>query len=238
MTGTTITEMNRETFFNILVSGDRPAARALVSRLMDEGISAVELIEDLFWPMHEHLAKLRKRDQITTLAEHTASRLLRILVDQNAARLPMNATRGRTIYAFCGTSEVEEMGAQMAVDMLEAHGFTVRFGGGGIANDEVLARVQTDKPDVLLMFSSAPSDLPNIRALIDTLQEIGACPDIQIAVGGGVFNRASGLAEEIGADLWAYSPMEIVEALVEEPARRAEANQRTVGKMRKVKKAA
>ncbi len=238
MTATTINELTRETFFNILVAGDRPAARSLVSRLLDEGVSPAELIEDLYWPMHEHLNKLRKCDQISTLAEHTASRLLRILVDQNAARLTMNATRGRSVYAFCGPSEIEEMGAQMAVDMLEAHGFSVRFGGGGIANDEVLSLVQTQKPDVLLLFSSAPADLPNIRELIDKLQEIGACPDIQIAVGGGVFNRATGLAEEIGADLWAYSPMEVVEALVEEPARRAEANQRTVGKIRKVKKAA
>ncbi len=238
MTGTAITDLTHETFFGLLIAGDRPGARALVSRLLEEGVSPAELIEDLFWPTHEKIAKLRKGDQISALAEHTASRLLRILVDQNAARLPMTSSRGRTVFAFCGKSEVEEAGAQMAVDMLEAHGFTVRFGGGGIANDEVLGLVQSNRPDVLLLFSSAAEDLPGIRQLIDTLQEIGACPDIQIAVGGGVFNRATGLAEEIGADLWAYSPLEVVEALVEEPARRAQAEQRTVGKLRKVKRAA
>ena len=57
------------------------------------------------------------------------------------------------------------------------------------------------------------------------LLEIGACPHLQIVVGGGVFNRADGLAEEIGADLWACSPIELVDVLTENPAHRAKVNQ-------------
>jgi hypothetical protein len=67
---------------------------------------------------------------------------------------------------------------------------------------------------------------------IDTLHEIGACPTLQIAVGAGVFNRAEGLAEEIGADLWASNPLELAERLVDEPRRRADFSQRTVGRTR------
>jgi hypothetical protein len=48
-----------------------------------------------------------------------------------------------------------------------------------------------------------------------------------------VFNRAEGLAEEMGADLWASSPMELVELMLEEPARRAGCEQRTVGRRRR-----
>lgn len=36
---------------------------------------------------------------------------------------------------------------------------------------------------------------------------------MQIVVGGGIFNRAPGLAEEIGADLWATSPRELLSVL-------------------------
>ena len=86
---------------------------------------------------------------------------------------------------------------------------------------------------VLLLFASGANDLPNIRALIDTVREVGACEGMKIAVGGGVFNRAEGLAEEIGADLWASDPAELVETLLMEPARRAAAEQRTVGRKRR-----
>ena len=82
------------------------------------------------------------------------------------------------------------------------------------------------------MFAAAPSDCPDIRQLIDTIKEIGACSETQFVVGGGVFNRAPGLAEEIGADLWATTPSELLTRLEEEPERRATEDQRTVGRTR------
>ena len=96
-----------------------------------------------------------------------------------------------------------------------------------------MAHIHNERPNVLLMFASGANDLPQIRQLIDQLHEIGACPDPQLVVGAGVFNRADGLAEEIGADLWARNPLELVEVLVEEPERRFEANQRSVGRTKK-----
>ena len=83
------------------------------------------------------------------------------------------------------------------------------------------------------MFASAPSDAPNIRVLIDHIREVDACPEMQIVVGGGVFNRAEGLAEEIGADLWATTPQELIQVLHEQKDRRATEEQRTVGRNRR-----
>ena len=54
-----------------------------------------------------------------------------------------------------------------------------------------------------------------------------------IVVGGGVFNRAYGLAEEIGADLWAGDPLELVQVMNECPQRRMTGSQRTVGRKRR-----
>jgi methanogenic corrinoid protein MtbC1 len=225
-------------FFETLVTGDRPRARELVNATVSGGYTAQRLITDLFWPTYEMLDKLYRQDQLGKLAHHTATRLLRVLVDQNSVKLQRGTLLNRTVMAFCGPNEADEMGGQMAVDLLEAAGFTVTFGGGGIANDEVLGQVNEKKPDVLLMFASAPGDLPNIRAMIDQLREIDACPNLQIAVGAGVFNRADGLAEEIGADLWACNPLEMAQVLISEPARRASADQRTVGKKARVRRAA
>ena len=59
-----------------------------------------------------------------------------------------------------------------------------------------------------------------------------------MVVGGGVFNRAEGLAEEIGADMWAKSPMDLAEMLIGQPARRAANDQRTVGRRRRVRREA
>lgn len=219
--------------FETLTSGDRAAAREIVSNTMSRGMPAEELIGEVLWPTYEYIEKLYRGDQMTKLAHHMATRLLRVLVDQAAQKLTMQASRGRTVFAVCGPNEADELAAQMAVDLLEREGFTVTFGGGDIASDEILAQVQEKRPDVLLLFASAPRDLPVIRAMIDQIHEIGAVRELQIVVGGGVFNRAQGLAEEIGTDLWASTPTELVEVMIDEPERRAELTQHSVGKKRK-----
>jgi methanogenic corrinoid protein MtbC1 len=226
-----------EKLFEALIHGDRPKARLVVQEGERTLGSSEALIEQVFWPTYEKVEKMFREDRLTTMNHHMASRLLRVLVDQTAASLAFNTSRNRSILAFCGPSDADELGAQMAVDLLEAAGFKMNFGGGGVAADEIIARVNDAKPDVLLMFSSDAHDLPDIRLMIDRLRQIAACPNIQIAVGGGVFNRADGLAEEIGADIWASTPLEMVESLVECPEQRAEKSQQTVGKSRKRKAA-
>jgi len=231
-----------ERLFDALTSGDRTASRAIVADSFAQGASPAQVITDLFWPTYEKVATFHRNDQLTTLSHHLATRLLRVLVDQTALRLDRQESIGRSVFALCGPTDADELAAQMAVDLLEAAGFTTRFAGGGVAMDEILATVQTHKPDHLVIFASAPTDLPAIRSLIDRLNEIGACCPatgrLQIAVGGGVFNRAEGLAEEIGADLWADTPAGLVSRLVNNPQRRAAEDQRTVGRHRNAKKRA
>lgn len=227
-----------ERLFQALVSGDRKAAREAVSIAHREGMTAEEISLHLIWPTLETVTRLFRADQLTTLAHHYATRLLRSLADQAQAQYKQHEARGRTICLFSGPSETEELAGQMVADLAEADGYEVFFAGGGVAADEILAEVAERGADILLLFAASPHDAPGIRHLIDTIREIGACPDMQIAVGGGVFGRAEGLAEEIGADIWAHDPAELLERLVEEPDRRATPDQRTVGRNRRASAAA
>jgi methanogenic corrinoid protein MtbC1 len=77
----------------------------------------------------------------------------------------------------------------------------------------VLAELNETRPATLVMWASAATDAPAIRQLIDQVREIGGHPNMRIVCGGGVFNRASGLAEEIGAHGSATTPAELVTAV-------------------------
>jgi methanogenic corrinoid protein MtbC1 len=215
--------------YDALTKGDRPTARVVVDECFAAGYTPEDAVCDIFWSVHERLDEQYREDQLPKMNHQMATRLLRVLVDQTAGRFTFQPPVGRTVLALCGPGEADELCGQMAVDLLEATGFEIAFAGGGVAKDEVLAKVQTERPDVLLMFGSAPGDLPMIREVIDTINEIGACRDLQIVVGGGVFNRAEGLAEEIGADLWAEHPLDLADVMLEEPDRKATPEQRTVG---------
>jgi len=61
---------------------------------------------------------------------------------------------------------------------------------------------------------------------------------MQIMCCGGIYKRAEGLAEEIGADLYAPDAAEAVKIANANPDRKATVDQQTVGRMRRIRKAA
>ncbi len=207
-------EATLEQLFGQLVAGDRIASRTLLNDLYESGIPAETVSRDLLWPALEMVHTLHRNDQLTLLAHNYATRLLRMLVDQAQSRYTQKIRRNRKICLFCGSNEPEELAGQLVADLCEADGYDVFFAGSGVANDEVLAEVGQHEPDVLLLFASSNRDAPNIRVLIDTVREVNACPHMQIVVGGGIFNRAPGLAEEIGADMSANSPADLLDKLI------------------------
>jgi methanogenic corrinoid protein MtbC1 len=228
-----------QSLFQSLVSGDRQESRRLVQQTLELGIDAESLSRDVYWSVLDTLNTLYRNDQVTALSFQYATRLLRSLVDQAQASYRQAESRGRRICMFCGETESDDLAGQLVADLAEADGYEMFFGGGGIANDEILEEVNNRRPDILLLFSSGPRDAPNIRQLIDTIRGVNACPEMQIVVGGGIFNRAPGLAEEIGADLWATSPRELLTSLEEMPMVRSElAASRADSRNARVRKAA
>lgn len=221
-----------ERFFTSLISGERLAAREVVDEVIEAGCSAEKVLSRLFWPTLEQIQTLYRNDQLSSLAHHFATRMMRQLVDQMQLRLAQAPRKHKKVLMVCGPEEPEELAAQMAADLLEADGYDVFFAGGGIANDELVAQLGEMQADALVVFSATPGNLPFLRLLIDHMHDIGICPNLQIVVGGGVFNRAEGLAEEIGADLWAKTPEDLVELMNQNPSQRMRDEQRTVGRKR------
>jgi methanogenic corrinoid protein MtbC1 len=225
-----------EQFTTPLFAGDRSGARAVVAEAFEEGLSAEEILMQLIWPTMEKIQGLYRADRINTGVHHMASRLLRMLADQLALRLSRSERNGRSMLVICSPGEPEELGAQITTDLAEAHGWSVHFAGGGVPNDEIVGWLGQLQPQVLMVYGTIPSATPMVRQLVDLLHDVGVCPKLQIICSGGVFNRAEGLAEEIGSDLFAPNPLEALEILEAYPNKRATPDQQTVGRKRRIKK--
>lgn len=227
-------EIISERLLHALVSGQRARVRSIVSECISSGMAADVIGAELIWDVLQQVAELHRQDQLSNLGYNYATRLIRSVVNQLQAGYPRSESRDHRVLVFTGGDHADEIGGTIVSDLLEAEGYEVFFGAGGISRDEILAEVGQRSPGTLLMFASAASDAPDIRQLIDLIRDVGAYPDMQIVVGGGVFNRAEGLAEEIGADAWAREPREVAEILEYDGDRRASADQRTVGARRRV----
>lgn len=220
-------------FAEALLSGDRPACRRLIDQAGECGVPARRVLLELCWPAMESIRELYRENKISLVAEHMATRLNRVVVDRVTADLPQQASTGQRVLVLCGDAQGEELGGQIVADLFEGEGHEVKFLGGGIPADEVNHLVGLWRPDLLVMFATLPAEMPNARALIDLLRDHGTCPDMQVLCCGGIYKRAPGLGEEVGADLVACDADDAVRVFDENPGVKATAAQQTVGRNRR-----
>ena len=234
----TLGNLSSEAYVTPLLAGERETCRKVVESILARGLGADELLNHLIWPTMEHIQMLYREDHISISSLNMATRLNRSIADQLCAKLTRKPANDRKVLIFCGDDEPEELGGQICADLFEAEGYDVKFAGGGVPEDEVLKLVGEFRPDLLIMFGTLPSGVPAVRKLIDYLREVNSCPDMQIMCCGGIYKRAEGLAEEIGADLYAPDAATAVQVAGEHPTRKATVDQQTVGRTRRIRKAA
>lgn len=195
-------------YLEMLLNGNRIGCREVLGEALKTGTPANTIYTELFWPVMTQIEKLFRENRIDRITENMATRINRTLVDQLQSKLPRKERRHMKMVIACADDEPEELGAQMCADLFESDGWEVKFLGGGIPNDEIIALVGREQPDVLFLYGTKPSGAPDVRRLIDHIRDISACPNMRIMLSGGVFNRAEGLWEEIGADMFAPTAKE------------------------------
>ncbi len=225
-----------ERYLDALLEGDRKLCRAVIEKTLQSGIPANSVYVDVIWPIITEIEHLRRCDKITAVREHLATRINRTIVDQLQNKLPRRPAKNKKIAVCCAPDEMQEVGAQMIADLFESDGWEVRFLGGGLTNNDILAFINEYAADILLIYGTAPRQAPNVRRLIDTIRAINAWPDMRIMLSGGVFNRAEGLSEEVGADLFAATALEAVQVASKEdeiaPYEQRMANRKRKGRLK------
>ena len=215
-----------------LLRGDRKGCRAVIEEALQSGIPANSVYINIVWPVMVEIERLLRADKITPVQEHLATRVNRTIVDQLQNKLPRRPAKNKKIAVCCAPDELQELGAQMMTDLFESDGWEVRFLGGGLTNDDLLAFIHEYNPAILLIYGTAPKQAPGVRRLIDTIKSVNAWPDMRIMVSGGLFNRAEGLWQEMEADLYAATALEaLTVAASGEPTLKDE--QRTINRRKR-----
>ncbi|MFA6186905.1 MAG: B12-binding domain-containing protein [Phycisphaerae bacterium] len=206
-----ISEVLMEKYLEALLTGDRRHCRTIIEGVLHQNNALITGVYcDVIWPVMVEIDKLHRADRITAAQEHLATRINRTIVDQLQNKLPRQSQIDKKVTVCSSLRETGELGGQMIADMFESSGWDVRFLGGGMTNDDILTYVNQFGPDVLVIYGSEPSETPEIRSIIDRIREVNAHPTMKIMLSGGVFGRAEGLWEEIGADLFAENAVDAV----------------------------
>jgi len=227
-----VKEQTLARYLEALLRGDRRACRSVIEEALQSGIPANSVYLHLIWPVMAEIERLLRMDKIATVEEHLATRINRTIVDQLQNKLPRRPAKHKKVAVCCAREELQELGAQMIADLFESDGWEVRFLGGGLTNDDVFAFINEYAPDVLLIYGTAPKQAPDVRRLIDRVRGVNAWPNMRIIVSGGLFNRAEGLWEEIGADGFAPTAGEVLR-VADDDSQVADAGHRTVNRRKR-----
>lgn len=216
-----------------LLRGDRKACRSVIEEALQSGVPANSVYVDIVWPVMLEIENLLRSGRISPVEEHLATRVNRTIIDQLQNKLPRRPSKSKGIIVCCSQDELQELGAQIMTDLFESDGWDVRFLGGGLTNDDVLAFVNEYAPSILLIYGTTPKQAPEIRRLIDRIKSVNAWPDMRIMVSGGLFNRAEGLWQEMEADLFASNPVDALTMAMSDNNNIRKDNHRTINKRRK-----
>jgi methanogenic corrinoid protein MtbC1 len=198
-------------YLEALLNGDRRNSRIVIEEVLQTGTPTNLVYMEVVWPAMVEIEKLQRAERITPAQEHIATRINRTIVDQLQNKLPRRAAKDKKIVICCAPEELQELGGQIIADLFESDGWDVKFLGGGLTNDDILAFTHETAPDILLIYGTSPRQAPSVRQLIDRIKEVNAHPNMQIMVSGGLFNRAEGLWQEIGADAFAATAEQALE---------------------------
>jgi methanogenic corrinoid protein MtbC1 len=197
-------------YLKSLLTGDRNECRVVIEEVLRSGVPAHQVYMDIIWPIMTEIDKLYREDQIDSAQEAFASRINRTIINQLQNKLPRRAEKDKRVVIVTAQSDKAELGGQMMNDLFESDGWETRFLGGTAGNDDVMTFIHGYAPDILLLYGFNGEDAPAVRGLIDTIRGVNAFPEMRIMLSGGVFSRAEGLWEEIGADLYAETAADAV----------------------------
>lgn len=197
-------------YLKSLLTGDRNECRVVIEEVLRSGVPAHQVYMDIIWPIMTEIDKLYREDEIDSAQEAFASRINRTIINQLQNKLPRRAEKDKRVVIVTAKSDKAELGGQMMNDLFESDGWETRFLGGTAGNDDVMTFIHGYAPDILLLYGFNGEDAPAVRGLIDTIRGVNAFPQMRIMLSGGVFSRAEGLWEEIGADLYAETAAEAI----------------------------
>ena len=106
-------------------------------------------------------------------------------------------TRGKVLMATV-KGDMHNIGKNMVLTMLRGVGFETNDMGSNVATDEIIEEVTKYKPDIVGLSALLTTTMPEMRKVIDRLEQKGLKNSTKIIVGGAPVNQK--FADDIGAD--------------------------------------
>jgi methanogenic corrinoid protein MtbC1 len=182
-----------QVFVSALLAAQRRAAVTIALDALERGTPPVDLYVELVQAALHEIGRRWERNEISVADEHMATAMAQYVLAHVYERLPIpSPTKGRMLVAGVA-GELHQLGANIVADVLEAHGWDVRFLGTNVPTSSILRAIEQHRPDVLGLSLTMLTNTPQLRETVAGVraQFRDRCP--RIVAGGRAFRLTSTL---------------------------------------------
>lgn len=149
------------------------------------------------------IGEMWERAEISVAEEHLATAIVSRVLAQLYPRFALREPRKGRGIVTCAPNEYHELGGRMLADLLDIEGWDVSFLGANTPIQDLQAMMAITNPFFVGLSVSMPFNLIHTKKLIESVRRVPGCDGIKIIVGGSAFKESPGLADLMGADLYA-----------------------------------
>jgi methylmalonyl-CoA mutase cobalamin-binding domain/chain len=202
-------EGGRERYAAALAAGDARAALGVIDDLIDVGVEFDDLCEQVIEPALYEIGELWATGRIGVADEHLATSISETVLACIGAIWAAPADAEPRVLVCATDGEGHAVGARMVAESFAAADWSVRFLGASTPPDAVAAAGVDHHVDVLALSTTMAANLPSVAATVELAR--AAAPGLRIVVGGQAYRGEQGVAERMGADLFAAELRGLVE---------------------------
>ncbi|NQT66977.1 MAG: corrinoid protein [Actinobacteria bacterium] len=181
-----------------IIRGDNVESKNIAQRLVDEGVSAVEILNDGLVPGMDVVGKKFKANEmyipevlIAARAMHAAMDIIKPLLSESGAD-----TKGKIIIGTV-QGDLHDIGKNLVGMMLEGGGYTVIDLGVDVPPEKFIEEIKKNGIKLIGISALLTTTMTGMKTVIDALKVDKETANVKVMVGGAPITQE--YADSIGA---------------------------------------
>ena len=184
--------------YTAILEGERAAARAGVEKALAENVSPLSILESMISAMGE-VGRLFEEGEYFVPEMLISARSMQESMAILKPRLQAEDVKpAGVVVAGTVKGDLHDIGKNLVCMMLESAGFQVIDLGSDVTAEKFVDTVREQHPDIVAMSALLTTTMPNMKLVMDALEQAGLRGQVKVMIGGAPVTDA--YAREIGAD--------------------------------------
>ena len=194
-----------------VIDGDEDAASTVANKVIAEGLSPIEVINEGFAAGMIKVGDLFAKEAYALPEVLLSADAMQKAIDLLAPHIPKQEMEDKLGIVVIGTvqGDIHDIGKRIVATMLEVYGFEVHDLGRDVPIENFIEKTKEVNADIVAASALMTTTMVGQKLLEEALQEAGIREKVKLMVGGAAVTQD--WADQIGADGYAEEVTEAVQ---------------------------